>query len=442
MERRVVITGLGVVSPPGVGAGALAEAVRDGRSAVRTLRRFDPSAFSSHVTGEVLEFDPAAGVRKDQSRYIKKNAKVMAVDIQMAVAASNLAILDSGLRIGDFKAKEPVLPDIDPARFGLVFGTNFIPTEIEDIARPVRAAAEDGEFDMTGWGERGIPQMFPLWLLKYLPNMHTCHTGVLWDARGPSNSLTCGDAGGLLALDEATRILTRGAADRMLAGGAESRVNPVLMLRMQMLGRLATTEGDPAAASRPFDAARTGFVAAEGAAILMLESAEGAEAREARVYGEILGCGASVTVAGVNACDPDGRATRLAVEAALDAAGVDPGNLGAVVAHGSAYPPQDTSEAAGLEAALGSAASRVPVTATKGVTGDMGAASGAADLAVLCKLARTRQVPPVLNCDDPAPDVALRLVRGEPAAMESDLALITSGGVGGQTAATVVRLNR
>ena len=440
MNRRIVITGLGAVTPAGIGAPALAAAVCEGRSAIGPITRFDAGNYHSRVAAEVREFEPADGIRKDQSRYVKKMAKVMAIDIQMAVAAANLAVLDCGLPVGNAAANEPVLPTIDHTRFGMIFGTSFIPTELDDLAGPVRASYVDGRFTLKGWGARGIPQMFPLWLLKYLPNMHACHTGILWDAQGPSNSLTTSDAGGLLALDEASRILRRGCADWMLAGGAESRVNPVVVLRYCLVHRLATANDDPPAACRPFDLDRTGQVSGEGAAVLMLEGADVAEKRGARVYAEVLGTGAGTTTAGVNACDADGRAVATACRRAIAAAGIQPSDLGAVVAHGTAYAPQDRSEAAGLRAALGPAVKDVPVTAIKGVTGNMGAASGLAELAAAILVLRQGQVPPILNCARPDPEAGLAFVVGRPVALKSKAILITSNAIGGQAAAAVVRL--
>ena len=442
MGRRIAITGLGVVSPAGIGAAALAEAVRAGRSAITRITRFDASAYPSRVAGEIRDLDPTVGTRKDQARYIKKMAKVMAVDIQLAVAAANLAIVDSGLPAGDPRANEPVLPTIDHTRFGMVFGTSFIPTELDEMAVAVQAARAGGEFTLKGWGLRGIPQVFPLWLLKYLPNMHACHVGILWDGQGPSNSLTCSDAGGLLSLDEASRLIRRGAADWMLAGGAESRVNPTLVMRYCLLKRLTETLGDPATACRPFDAGRTGQASSEGAALVMLEALDVAEKRGARIYGEVLGSGCGATTAGVNACDPDGSGVAAAVCAAMATAGVKPEQLGAIVAHGTALPMQDGSEAAGLAAALGPAARTVPVTAVKGVTGNMGASSGVAELAAALLLMKDGQVPPILNCDRPDPEVKLNLVTGSPQPLASDLLLLTTNAIGGQTAAAVVRVKR
>ncbi len=442
MHRRVVITGLGAVTPAGIGAAALAEAVRAGRSAVTAVSRFDAAPYPSRVAGEVRQFDPSDGTRKDQGRYIKKMAKVMAIDIQLAVAAANLAILDTGLPPGDPKTNEPALPTIDHARFGMVFGTSFIPTELDDLAGPVQASRVDGQFSLKAWGTHGIPKMFPLWLLKYLPNMHSCHTGILWDAQGPSNSLTTSDAGGLLALDEATRIIRRGAADWMLAGGAESRVNPVMMLRYCIVKRLATANADPAAACRPFDLDRTGQVAAEGAVVLVVEAAEVAESRGARIYGEVLGTGAGTTTAGMNACDADGRGVAAAVRQAIAQAGIEPGDLAAVIAHGTAFEPQDRCEAAGLRTALGPAAKTVPLTAIKGVTGDMGASSGLAELAAMLLVLRDGRLPPILNCRRPDIEAGLNLVVGNPVALAGDKILVTTNAIGGQTAAVVVKLVR
>ncbi len=442
MDRRIAITGIGLASPAG-SATDFADAVRDGRSAVAEIGRFDASGFPSHLGGEVApDYDPTQGVRKDQRRYLRKNFKVMARDIQLAMGATAQAILDTGLPPGDAAAKEPPLPTIDHTRFGMVYGTSFIPTTLEDLAGPVQAARSDGEVPLKDWGARGIPQMFPLWLLKHLPNMHACHAGILWDAQGPSNSLTCSDAGSLVALDEALRILRRGAADLMIVGGAESRVCPLLLIRYGLLGRLATEDTDPARASRPFDRHRLGWVAAEAAVAAMLEPLDAAEARGGRVYAEVLGTGVGTTTAGINACDPDGRSVAAAVRRALEAAGVDPADLGAVWAHGTALAEQDRSEAAGLADALGTSAEAVPVTATKGVTGHIGAASGLADLAAALVLAPDGLVPPILNCDDPDPEVPLNLVTGRPQQMKGDLLLATTNAIGGQTAAAVIKLNR
>jgi 3-oxoacyl-[acyl-carrier-protein] synthase II len=441
LDRRIVITGMGVLSPAGSGAEALASAVREGRSAIAPITRFDASLYPSRMAGEVRDFDATVGIRKEQARYVKKMAKVMAIDIQMAVAAANQAILDTGLPLGDPVHNEPVLPTLDHTRFGMVFGSCFVPTEFADLAAPVKASLEDGKFSFSGWGTQGIPRMFPLWLLKYLPNMHACHTGILWDAQGPSNSVTCSDASGLMAMDECVRIITRGTADLMLAGGAESRVNPVIIMRHCLLHRLATDNDHPAACCRPFDLDPTGQVDADGAAVLVCEAQDVAAARGAKVYGEILGTGLGSTTAGVNACDPDGRGVAVAVRSAMEMAGIRPDELGAIFAHGTGLAMQDSCEAAGLVAALGSAAKTIPVTSTKAVTGVMGAASGLAELAAALLLLKDGRVPPILNCRRPDTKLGLGLVAGQPVPLKNPTILVTSNAIGGQTAAAVVKVN-
>lgn len=440
MHRRIAITGLGVVGPAGLGAAPLAAAVREGRSAVVAITHFDASRYSSRIAGQAPEFDPAQGLRKDQVRYVRKTVKVMALDIQMALAAANQAVLDTGLPIGD--ANESVLPTIDHTRMGIVFGSSFIPTELEDLVEPARASFVDGRFSLKGWGSHGFPHMFPLWLLKYLPNMHACHTGIVWDCQGPSNSLTTSDAGGLLSLDEAVRILRRGTADLMLAGGAESRMNPVLQLRYSLLDRLSTANDDPAGACRPFDLGRTGQVTGEGAAVVALEALESAQARGARIYGEVLGSGTSTHASGINTCDPDGRGVAGAVRRALKDAGLKPEDLGAVVAHGTALEMHDKSESRGLATALGAAAPAIPVTGIKGVTGNMGPASGLAELAAALLFLKDGQVPPILNCTRPDPEPRLAFVSGGPRPLAKDIFLVTTNAIGGQTAAVIVKLYR
>jgi 3-oxoacyl-[acyl-carrier-protein] synthase II len=214
------------------------------------------------------------------------------------------------------------------------------------------------------------------------------------------------------------------------------------MLRYCLLKRLTEAGGDPAAACRPFDLDRAGQVAAEGAAAVLLEERGAAEKRGATIYGEVLGTGTGTFTSGVNACDADGRGVTAAVRRALEDARIGPAALGAVVAHGTALAMQDQSEALGLAAILGPAAPKVPVTATKGVTGNLGAASGLAELAAALLFLRGGQVPPILNCAKPDAATGLSFVTGRPQPLAKEAILVTTNAIGGQTAAVVVRINR
>ena len=279
----------------------------------------------------------------------------------------------------------------------------------------------------------------PLWLLKFLPNMLACHVTIVHDAQGASNTITCGEASSHLAIGEAFRTIAYGAADIGICGGAESKLNPMGLMRQSLLKRLATDRNqDPTGACRPFDVHRTGTVISEGGGLIILEEYEHARARGARIYGEMIGFGAGASTRSWSSPDPDGRAVRVAVEKALDDAGVTPDDVDLVAAFGSGIPDYDRSEARGLHAALGRRASEVPVMAIKGALGNNGAGSGAIDLAVAVLSAYAGKVPPSQNVGEVDPTCGLNVLRGDPTEMKPRVVLSTAYALsGGQTAALV-----
>ncbi|MDP6380475.1 MAG: beta-ketoacyl-[acyl-carrier-protein] synthase family protein [Phycisphaerae bacterium] len=438
-ERRVVITGIGVITPLGLTGEELFENLLSGKCAIGPITAFDAAEYPSRIAGEIAELDATAGIRKDQSRYYRKNLKVMSRDIQLGIAAVNAAILDTGLPLGDAKAKEPVLPTIEHAHFGMTLGAGFIPTELDDLAATVKASTCDGELSLKKWGTDGIPLMAPLWLLKYLPNMPACHASVMWDAQGPSNTITCSDASGLLAIGEATRIISRGQSDMSLAGGTESRVNPITLVRQCLLERLSTRNDTPSEACRPFDVDHNGQVLADGSGMIVLEAIDHAEGRGANIRGEIIGFGSSMHTNGINACDTDGKAVAYAIEAALDDAGIAAGDLGGVVAHGTGVPQQDVSEARGMRDALGDYADRMPITSFKGALGNMGAGCGGVDAAMAAATLAAGRLPATVNYSESNGECPIRLVSDGPAEVVGDAILVVSHAIGGQSAAVVVK---
>ena len=264
MKRRVVITGLGAITALGEGAGVLWNAALEGRSGIDLVSVF----------GE--DWKPAAGFLADfnPEKFVspKKSLKVMARDIQLAVAAASLALDDAGAR--SLK--------LNRERFGVIAGSGVLNHEIEELAPSVQGSMEDGALDLKKFGEEGLRLLFPLWLLKYLPNMSACHISILFNLEGPNNTLTTGFSAGLQAAGEACRVIERGAADLMLAGGAESKVNPVGMSEYRILGILSPWEGrEPKKIYRPFDADAQGIVVGEGAGFLVLEELEHAKKRNA-----------------------------------------------------------------------------------------------------------------------------------------------------------------
>ena len=240
--RRVVITGLGLISPLGAGAQANWDAVLAGRSGIARLTAYDPSALPVQIGGEIPDFDARPFVDKKD----RKSLKHMARTVQLGVVGAKLAMDDAGLTPGA----------ITPERFGVVYGTGTIPGVLEDLAPPglVSFDRDAGRVDLAKWGTDGIPQLPPMWLLNHVPNMAACNVAILNDARGPNNTITQSNVASLLAIGEAVRIIRRGAADVMLAGGADTRVDLLSMFRCPLFIPMSRRNDDPAGAVRPFDA--------------------------------------------------------------------------------------------------------------------------------------------------------------------------------------------
>src|SRR3954467_4188254 len=251
MTRRVVVTGIGVVSPIGIGARAFWENLLAGKCGIKKISAFDPSGFPSQIAGEV----PAYKIGDFVPKSYRKATKVMARDIELAVIAADDAFKDSGLQSKAYTDK----PTFDSRRFGCNIGAGLISVDLNELTTAMAAAREGNAVDLKKWGKEGMSQLTPLWLLKYLPNMLACHVTIIHELKGPSNTITCADASSPLAIGEAFRTIQRGKADLAICGGAESKVNPMGMVRHGLLHRLTETGNDaPEQAVRPFDADATG----------------------------------------------------------------------------------------------------------------------------------------------------------------------------------------
>ncbi|NCY01564.1 MAG: beta-ketoacyl-[acyl-carrier-protein] synthase family protein [Planctomycetia bacterium] len=296
-SRRVVITGMGVVCPLGLTPEDLWAGLVEGRSGVGPLESFPCGGLPLHhaaearaFTGDIDNFGPLAAETK---KAIRKGLKVMCRESQMAVAAAQRALHHSGLFAADAAAA-----GVQPERFGCVFGSDYMLTLPEDFTASVaKCRGADGRFAFDRWAADGMPQLTPLWLLKYLPNMPASHIAIYNDLRGPSNSLTLREASGHLALGEATITIQRGAADVMVVGATGTRVHPMKTVHALQSEQVALPDGgppggrddDPAGWSRPFDRGRKGMVLGEGAAVFIVEEFEHARRRGATIHGEILG---------------------------------------------------------------------------------------------------------------------------------------------------------
>ena len=370
-ERRVVITGLGLITPVGIGAPAVWSSLAEGRGGVGRIKAFPVDGLPIDAAAEVDGFDPRALVLPKHKKAMAKSLKYMARDIQLAVAAAELAIADAGLADGG----------VEPTRIGVDLGAGLISTELDELAVAINLASKDDDFDYHVYGRDGIPQIQPIWLLKYLPNMLACHISILLDCQGPSNTITEGEAASNVAIGEAARIIAKGRADVMISGGADSKIHPLGLIRMSLLGQMSHWSGDPSAACRPFDTRRSGWVAGEGAGIIILEEYEHARARGARIYGEVLGYGSGCDARPGGGIDPEGAGTEIAIRAAIRDAGLDPSGVGHVNAHGAATVDSDLAESRAFNRIFGPEG--VPVTALKGYLGNI--ASGCTGRSSSCR---------------------------------------------------------
>ncbi len=439
-NRRVVITGLGLVTPVGIGADAVFAALIDGRCGIGPIEAFDASAFDARVAGAAPAFKMGNYVPKS----LRKSTKVMARDIEIAVVAAYEAVKDSGLRTRCLIERGEVdgPPNMDPTRFGANIGAGLICADLPELAEALSTAADDdGRFLLTKWGTEGMANLTPLWLLKFLPNMLACHVTIVHDAEGASNTVTCSEASSHLAIGEAYSTIQRGTADVCICGGAESKLNPMGLMRQSLLKRLSTDANDtPAKACRPFDARRSGTAISEGGGLLILEDLEHAKARGAKMYAEVVGFGASNNTHSWSEPHPEGEGIALAIEKALRDAGSTPDDVDLVGAFGSGTVEHDLSEARGIRTALGKRGSDIPVLAVKGALGNNGAGSGAIDLAVTALAVQNRAVPPSLNTDEVDPECGLNVVTGQAADAKIDLAVSVAYALGGgQNAAIVLR---
>lgn len=415
-NRDIVVTGVGVVSPIGIGKEPFWTALDEGRSGVRQLPGFSDPALPIPFGGEVADFDPKQYVRP------RKSLKIMSRDIQLAFAAADLAIADSRLRESS----------LDPERFGVMLGADIIPCDIEELVGTYRHCMVDGQFDFQRWGQAFPAELFPLWMLKYLPNMPACHIGIAQDARGPNNTVTMGEVSTLSATCEAARVLDRGQADVVIAGGVGAKTLAALWVRHQVFGQ-SQRFADPAAASRPFEASRDGIVHGEAAGAVVLETQSNAQARGAKPLARLLGY-ASTFEPRRKDQPRQGESIRRAITSALQAAKLGPSDIGFVAAHGASTVDGDRLEAQAIRDTLGD----VPVTAPKSYFGHPGAASGALEMAMCLLAFEHGMVPPTLNYDQPDPRCPINVIHGSRLSLGRPTALILSHSPNGQAVALIL----
>ena len=432
-SARVVVTGLGAVSPLGMTVSELWEGLCTGRCGISKITAFDPVGFSCKLAGQVPDYK----IQQYVPKSYRKATKLMSRDIELAVIAADEALKSSGLIT---KGIDPERVNINPERMAINLGAGLISCDLVELAPAAAASVTDGEFDFRKWGNDGLDLVTPLWLLKYLPNMLACHIGIIHDIQGPSNSITCAEAGAHLAIGEATQIIARGDSDIALAGGAEAKVNPIIMIRQCLLKRATSENNDaPASACRPFDADAKGSVFGEAAGIVVLENVENAQSRGAKIYAEVVGVGTSNSInPAYEHLEPDGCGLQVAIEKAMADAQIQPKDLDLIVPHGTGIAADDLAEAKAIESALGSAAKEIPVWPTKSMLSNTGAAGGALDvIAAICAMTDGK-IPAAKNCERKANACNLNIVSQE---QQTNIGyvLCCSYTYGGQTAALVLK---
>ncbi|MCB0880847.1 MAG: beta-ketoacyl-ACP synthase II [Thermoleophilia bacterium] len=407
MSRRVVVTGVGVVSPLGIGRGPSWEAATAGRSGAGPITRFDTDGYDATIACEVKGFAPGDFL---EHRVARRADRVT----QLAVAAAKLAAEDGGFSVPG-----------DGRRVGCIMATgtggNGVREENDDVLH-----------------ERGPDRLSPFTIPHSMLNMPSAMIAMQLGIKGPVFATVTACAAGADAIGVASEIIRRGDADAVMAGGADAMITPFWVAAFDAMRVLAHDHGDPAAAARPFNADREGFLIGEGAAVLLLETAEAAEARGARVICELAGYGASSDAHHITDPDPTGESQARAMLLALGQAGLEPGRVGYVNAHGGGSRPGDPSEVRAIRTAIGDAAGRTLVSGTKSMHGHCMGATGALEAALTVMAIEAGTVPPTINLIDLDPECAgVDHVANEARTADLDAAMTINNGLGGHNAALV-----
>lgn len=407
--RRVVVTGIGVVSPLGTGTGKNWQALLQGQSGIGPITRFDASDLPTRIAGEVKDFNA--------EDYIdKKEIKKMDLFIQFAIGAADEALKDSGLQITDANAE----------RVGVLVGAGLggLPT-IEKYHE--------------AYLEGGYKKISPFFIPMLITNLAPGHISMRCGAKGPNLSSVSACATGTHSIGDAYQIIRRGDADAMIAGGTESTITPLAVGGFAVMRALSTRNDDPRSASRPFDKQRDGFVMAEGAGILVLEEYEAAKARGARIYAEVCGYGLTGDAYHLTAPAPGGEGAARCMAMALRNAGIAPEEVDYINAHGTSTPFNDLYETMAIKTVFGDHARKLMVSSTKGMTGHALGAAGGLEAAFMALTIQRGEVPPTINYEEPDPECDLDYVPNEARQAPVRVALSNSFGFGGTNATLLFR---
>jgi len=413
-ERRVVITGTGLISALGTGTEKNWKDMLAGKSGIGPITRFPTDGLDARIAGEVKDFSPEQFMEK-------KEARRMDLFTQYAIAASEMAMRESGLPVGTDKPN-----GYAPEKVGVIVGSGI--GGIGSLEEQHKKALE-----------KGFDRVSPFFIIQMIINMAPGLISMRYNARGPNWSPVSACSTSAHAIGEGWKSIRLGETDAVIAGGAEAAITPLAIGGFAVMKALSTRNDDPEHASRPFDKDRDGFVQGEGAGIVVLEELEQAKKRGAPILAELVGYGANSDAYHVTAPSPDGEGAARCMRLALQSAGMKPEDIGYINAHGTSTPYNDATETKAIKAVFGSHARKLAVSSTKSMTGHMLGAAGAAE-AVVCVLALTRNIlPPTINYDTPDPDCDLDYVPNKPREVRVNAAMTNSFGFGGTNAVLLFR---
>ena len=413
------------MTPCGQGWQPYWQAVVDGRSYIDYISTFSFENYPHKLGGEIRDFNPGEYIKQ------RKSMKVMSREIQLAVVASHLALQDSAIK----------LPEIDLTRFGVSLGTGIINNDLDEIGAGIRSGLnEDGKFLITKFGQSGIRSLFPLWFLKYLPNMPACHISMTHGLQGPNNTITTSSTAGVQAIGEAYKVIQRGDADLMIAGSTDSKINAMGISRFQLLGLLSKQETNPEQAYCPFDRKHDGIVLGEGAGLVVLEDWEHAKKRGAKIYAELTGygCASDFHHDHDQHSREDMQGKRGAMVRALSDAQLNPDEVDLLLANGSGVPQDDRMEARAVESVFENSLRNLKVSGVKPITGHLVYGSGGVELGAAALSLYEGVVPKLANFETPDPECDLPFVKKSAHTPVKRL-ILNSFGFGGQNASLVLR---
>ena len=424
MQRRVVVTGMGMVTPVGRDLESTWSSLQEGRSGVGPISLFNASSFPTKIAAEVRGFDLADYVSdSDRWREYCRNT-------QFAIAAARMAVDHSGLE----SAK-----DLDRSRFGVYLGSGEGQQDFPRFVKLVHASSREGRVDTSCFTRQGLKELHPIHEAEQEPGTPAGHLAGIFGARGPNANCLTACAASSQAMGEATEIIRRGDADVMLSGGTHSMIHPFGVTGFNLLTALSTRNDEPTRASRPFDRDRDGFILGEGAGMVILEELEHAKARGATIYGEVAGYGSTADAFRLTDTHDEGRGAIACIREALADAEIDPSQVDYINAHGTSTSVNDSIETLAIRRSFGDAAYKVPVSSTKSMMGHLIAAAGSVE-AIACLLAiRDGVLPPTINLDHPGDDCDLDYVPHEARRKKVEITLSNSFGFGGQNTALILR---